>query len=272
MSARVEQEEAWSLILTGFSGDARQLREAARAAFGRSGLSAWQLVGEADRHLPAEIAAGPAHGEARRAARRLANAGSTVTLTPSRGVKGVRHRAGEVWPTRSAGEWHFTEVGELILALPPLAARSAVAEMDSRRPPLAPWQIERFVNHQHVDAPHSCSREGLRQTTRFAARLAAALAEAYPEHHFVVTNWLAEDLVSFYRAVGGAPEEGSTVRGPAPPSSWCDGCGGSQPYALRRSCDAEFPHVEWGDCAACGGEMAIRGPEVLTRVGPGRQA
>jgi len=256
-----QDQSGYSLIMSAFEGRFRFFQEAADTEFGRTGISAFSLCLESD-ILPAEIASGLDMETAKRIAASLETVGASMTVVPSREVEGVLTYAEECWPHRSAGNWRFAEVEDMVLILSALNARGNIKVIRKRRPEAKRWQMEAALNHRHPSNEYS--RHALRMAGEMGAELTTALREAYPERSFIVDYW--ENQVSFYQRGDGAPEEAES-----PPAmqdkTWCDRCGGNRAYRLRSETDPEFPKADWGDCMECGGEVLVRTWRFRTLVG-----
>lgn len=263
-----EVGDQWSLVLTAFTGDFWAFHEAAPTAFGRPGLDTFSLAlsREEDGHRPAEIAANLPQLEALRIAEVLERTGAKVEVIPTDQVAGVRHRSQEVWASRCANGFSFSEVEDTISTKGLLNAQAFCRRQMEVHPEQPRWERERGLNHNHVGNISEPPREGQRLARHHWRELATALQTAYPEHAFVVEHWIGQGC-SFYHAGDGAPEADTPPDGPIHPKAWCSTCHHQEPYHLRPTPDAEFPMAEWGDCSVCGEEVIVRGGKVRTVVG-----
>lgn len=257
--------DGWSLVATDFAGSWTALDSAVPRIFGRPGLDVFALTVRKEKQLPAEIADNLAWAEGKRVKAELAELGLTVELVPSIQVEDVRHRTAEVWPTRVARGFGFTEIDGMILTDAPISARENLARARERRGVLIPWRYERGANHRHAQMSLP-AREHVRQEVAMVASLETALREAYPQRQFVVSH-IPAYAVTFWQPASeypacdfcDAPKEGKV---------WCQPCQRRQPYRPHEGPDAEFPRAEWGTCLACGNDVLVRTWEVMRLISP----
>lgn len=257
--------DPYSLVMSGFAGQWPSFAASATTAFGRDGLDVFSLTVLQDHHLPAEIADDLRQEDAEQIAAVLRAVGAQVEVVSTSGVGGVRHRAAEVWPTRTACGCGFTEIDGMVLGEEPLSARENLEHLRRQGYLDGGWQYERGANHMHGDMSLP-ARELVRQEVGLAAHLEAALREAYPERRFVLSH-IPGSSITFYQWAEGAAGERALHTEPRNGKVWCQTCQHSQPYHPHNGPDAEFPLAEWGTCTECGIDVLVRVWEVTTEVG-----
>lgn len=159
-------------------------------------------------------------------------------------------------PNSPADAYEFQEVDGLIVSISPSQARNERDELLKINPNAQPWELEHFLNHEHLD-PDLKGREELRASVAEVELLAEALRSAYPDRRFVIVNRLGAATFSFYQAVPGAATADTEPKEPLPETTYCPSCDRRERFHLRQQPDPEFPELEWADCAACRGELYI---------------
>ncbi len=265
-----EEAAGWSVVMTGFAGRWTDLADAVPRIFGREGLSVFSLTLGKDQYLPAEVAAGLPEAEARRIVADLAELGASAECTETRLVADVRHRAHEVWPTRMAGGWEFTEIEGMVLTEEPVSARRNLTQLSERPGFQAGWRYERGANHTHGDMGAS-ARRNVESEVAILQSLEPALREAYQDRRFVVSHMPCGG-VTFWQAVPGWEDAlHGGVRLTSEPRNgrvWCQPCQCTQTYIEVPQRHDELPGTEWGVCSECGTDVLVRARELTHVIGP----
>lgn len=224
----------------------------AEKAIGKRGLDYGSLCfwGSHD-HLPAELYNGLTKEEADTIVREQSGDGIVMESHLTSELTGLRHRADEVWATRSTETYCFTEIDGLICSLGAINARENVANMKNRFPDAASWEIEKSENHDHVfcDGPDG---DYIVAGEMKVERLKTALRQAYPDVAFTISI-RPGSIISFWQTNEDSPK-GSYIPDKKNESgeSWCHKCRKNQKHKKIDYVDDRHPNAEWGKCQVCG--------------------
>jgi len=247
-----ESKGEWSVVLydkstTGLEGFLKK----AEKVFGKQGLSLLGLIFATKEHFPTEICCGLSEVDARRIASKLSGDDLAIAAKPTSELSGLKHRANEVWATRCAGGYHFTEVDGLIIILVPINARENVARMKSRNPGIKFWEIERALNHDHI-AYNRPDDLNIDDSERDVEKLKTALRQAYPDIAFTISI-RPGSIMSFWQTTIDSPKESCILdRRDESGEVWCHKCTQRQKYEKIDYVDDRYPNAEWGKCQVCG--------------------
>lgn len=197
-----DNEQKWSIVMTGFSGEWGDLVDATWEAFGREGFDASGPAVFPKVYLPAEIADGLSCDEADKAAKRLETSGATIVVVQSDDLPTVRHYARDYWSQTCIGDDCFTIIDGLITNLNPTRAREWLYDrlQDSMN-----WQKESFLNHCHVSTAFT-EEDAVQEGIDMAAELESRLRQAYPDRSFTISHWPGEE-VTFWQTTPDSPRE-----------------------------------------------------------------
>lgn len=261
----------WSIVMTAWAGDWIRFDEAVREVFGRKGLDAFSLTLGADKHLPAELAAGLTFEQANGIVSQLTGSGASFEIVPTEEISGVRHRASEVWAF-CLDDYCFIEIDGLITdsVLGAVNAQENITQMRQSKPDFPDWKLERAINHFHpavADPP----KEAIEKEVDEIHRLASALRKVYPDKSFTFSH-IPNNAVSFWQTTPESPREDCLEMEPENTSgkTLCWKCGRYRQFKPSDYVFPLFPEAEWGICDECGSEVLVRACEKLTFVGPDR--
>ncbi len=247
-----ESPGEWSVVLYDTSSThLEEFLKKAENVFGKQGLSLLGLIFATKEHFPTEICGGLTENDAKRIAGELSGDNLVIAAKPTSELCGLKHRADEVWATRCAGGYHFTEVDGLIIILVPINARENVARMKGKNPGIKSWEIERALNHDHI-AFNRPDDLYIDDSEREVERLRTALKLAYPDVTFTISI-RPGSIISFWQTTEDSPK-GSCIPDEKNESgeSWCHKCRQNQKYETIDYVDDRHPNVEWGKCQVCG--------------------
>lgn len=255
----------WSLVVVAISPVIWGVSEDVERIIGRRGLDLFGLTFQPDKHIPAEICDGLSQKEAMRLASELSPNGGTFEARKTSELTGLQHRASEVWATRCTDTYCFTELGDIITVLGAINARDNLEHIKQATPDWSNWQIERCMNHMHLDGGKSYE-EYVENGEKALAELIHVLNQAYPGHAFTVSHALAS-TVSFWQTTSDSPRDGCIPYGEYDPEkAWCPNCRRLSHYEHIAYIDRRFPKAEWGKCSVCGAQILVRACERLTFI------
>lgn len=261
MENRMKQGE-WSVVMTAASDNKMKIGELSQE---QRGLDISSLTWFAAKHLPAEIYTELPFEYAQDLVSQLSNTGAVFEIKRTSELSGLKHKASEVWASRCAGNYCFTELDGVISRLGPLNTRENIDRLRETNPNGATWAMERYINHIHVDIANS-DDECIEAGEQAIAQLIEALRQAYPDRAFTVSH-IPGSIVSFWQTTPDSPKEDCLPceNDTHPGKAWCRNCRKYRGFHASSRKESKFK-AEWGCCVECGQEILVAPCEKLTFI------